>query len=102
VSPSEDPRPLLAELFDLNGWAGRANDLIAELEESGPTLAGDLAGGFVLAAAALRHLVSDPLLPDELAPDQWPAGPFRSAYAAFVATYQAGLREFFRARLASG
>lgn len=102
VSPSEDPRPLLAELFDLNGWAGRANDLIAELEESGPTLAGDLAGGFVLAAAALRHLVSDPLLPDELAPDQWPAGPLRSAYAAFVATYQASLREFFRARLASG
>jgi phenylacetic acid degradation operon negative regulatory protein len=102
ASPAGDPAPLLAELFDLVGWAGVAGDLIAELEESGPELADNLADGFVLAARSLRHLVSDPLFPVELEPEGWPAGRLREAYATFLSSYQAGLRAFFRAHLASG
>ncbi|MEM8708029.1 MAG: PaaX family transcriptional regulator C-terminal domain-containing protein [Actinomycetota bacterium] len=102
ASPAGDPAALLAELYDLAGWAGRAEDLIAELTESGPALADELADGFVLAAAALRHLVTDPLLPDELAPERWPAARLREAYATFLDGYQAGLRTFFRSVLASG
>ena len=56
--------------------------------------------GFVLAADALRHLVTDPLLPEALAPDRWPAAELRHAYAAYSARYQASLRAFFRSQLA--
>ncbi|MEM9037440.1 MAG: PaaX domain-containing protein, C- domain protein [Actinomycetota bacterium] len=95
ASPADDPAALLAELVDLGAWAGRAQDLIAELDESGPDVADRLAEGFILAAAALRHLVSDPLLPRELEPEQWPAGRLRSTYDEYVSAYQAGLRVFF-------
>lgn len=102
ASPAGDPADLLAELYDLAGWAGQATDLIVELDESGPALAEHLADGFVLAAAALRHLVSDPLLPPELEPEGWPAARLRERYSVFLSDYQAGLRAFFKAQLASG
>ena len=99
ASPSGDPGALLASLFDLTGWAGQASDLVAELDETGAALVAPdrLADGFVLAAAALRHLVTDPLLPAELEPEGWPARPLRQAYAAYLSDYQQGLRAFFRA-----
>lgn len=95
--PEGDGRALVAELFDLETWAARANRLV-------DALIGDvdsLADGFVLAADSLRHLVSDPVLPRELAPAGWPAAELRSAYAAYSARYQGSLREFFRAQLAT-
>ena len=52
--------------------------------------------GFVLAASALRHLVTDPLLPPELEPEGWPARHLRTAYGSYLGDYQAGLRAFFR------
>ena len=86
-------------MYDLVGWSGRAADLVAELGETGLELTQPerLADGFVLAAAALRHLVTDPLLPPELEPDGWPAFALRRAYADYLTDYQAGLRAFFRA-----
>lgn len=101
ASPQGDPAVLLAQLHDLAGWAERAEELVAELDESGPALAGELASGFVLAATALRHLVTDPLIPVELEPDGWPATRLRQRYASFLVSYQSGLRAFFRAQLAS-
>ncbi|MEM7274173.1 MAG: PaaX domain-containing protein, C- domain protein [Actinomycetota bacterium] len=99
--PMGDPEALLAELYDLAGWSGRAADLITQLEETGPELSKPdrLSDGFLLAAAALRHLVTDPLLPPELAPDDWPAQRLRNGYAAYLADYQSGLRAFFRAQM---
>jgi phenylacetic acid degradation operon negative regulatory protein len=96
--PTEDPASVLASLCDLVGWAGRAADLIAELEETGAarTTPDRLADGFVLAASALRHLVTDPLLPPELEPEGWPARHLRMAYGSYLAEYQAGLRAFLR------
>lgn len=100
ASPTDDSAELLAELYDLAGWAGRARDLIAELDESGLQLVAPdrLADGFVLAASALRHLVTDPVLPTELEPEGWPARELRSRYADYVDQYQAGLSAFFRAQ----
>lgn len=98
ASPTEDPASVLASLYDFAGWAGRAADLIAELEETGTerTTPDRLADGFVLAASALRHLVMDPLLPPELEPEGWPARHLRTAYDSYLGDYQAGLRAFFR------
>ena len=98
ASPVGDPADLLATLYDLTGWAGRAADLVAELEETGAELSTPdrLADGFVLAAAALRHLVTDPLLPVELEPEAWPARSLRAAYGRYLDDYQRGLRSFFR------
>lgn len=102
--PVDDPAALVAELVDLAGWAGRARDVIAELGELGPAVVEErrLADGFVLAAGALRHLVSDPLLPSPLEPEGWPAADLRQAYGAYLDEYQAGLRSFFRRQLAAG
>lgn len=93
--PDRSGSELVAELFNLDAWATTALELIGAIDRE----AQSLAEGFVLAAAALRHLVTDPVLPVELAPDGWPASELRSAYAAYSAAYQASLRSFFRAQL---
>ena len=56
---------------------------------------------FVLAASALRHLVTDPLLPPELEPEGWLARHLRTAYGSYLVDYQAGLRAFFRRHMMS-
>ena len=42
-------------------------------------------GRFVMAAAMVRHLLTDPVLPDELLPAQWPGARLRAAYNDFAA-----------------
>jgi phenylacetic acid degradation operon negative regulatory protein len=37
------------------------------------------------AAAMVRHLLTDPVLPDELLPDDWPGAALRDAYNTFAA-----------------
>ena len=57
------PAGLAARLFDLGAWATRADDLVDRLAARPPEDWTDLAPGFVLSAAVLRHLQADPLLP---------------------------------------
>ena len=45
----------------------------------------DIPGRFVTAAAIVRHLLTDPVLPDELLPDDWPGAALRTAYTDFAA-----------------
>ena len=99
------PPDLAAELFDLDGWAATARDLSARtaamirvLDTDGPT---PLAEGFELAAAALRHLVADPLLPPELCPPGWPAPALRVAYDRYDEAYRRQLSGFFRSHARS-
>lgn len=92
--PDDDPRALVAELVDLGAWARHSARLIGALHEETESLA----AGFVLAADALRHLVTDPLLPGELAPADWPAPELRAAYARYSERYRAALGAFFRSR----
>lgn len=83
-------------LWDLDGWAEDARDLIEELRDL-PTIE-TLAPGFVVSAAVLRHLAADPLLPDELLPDRWPGDELRSVYDEWDRTYRRLLATWHRSR----
>lgn len=83
-------------VFDLAGWAGLARELLAELRE--PPTIDALAPGFVLSAAALRHLASDPLLPPALLPASWPGDELRTTYDAWDRAYRRVLATWHRSR----
>jgi phenylacetic acid degradation operon negative regulatory protein len=92
VEPDDDPAALAAELWDLPGWAARGETLLA----AGPEEAGDLvaeppewaAAVFSAAAATLRHLRTDPLLPEALLAPDWPAGQLRDRYTRYLTAIQ--------------
>jgi phenylacetic acid degradation operon negative regulatory protein len=83
-----DPGPVARQLWDLDGWAARSEDLIGQLDALPPGQPSDLAPGFVLSAAVLRHLQSDPLLPDELLPRRWPGERLRHLYDDWDVRYR--------------
>ena len=99
--PDGDHRQLAAELWDLDGWAERADDLRRRMAELLPGLEGGdrslLAPGFVLSADVLRHFQADPLLPAELLPAEWPGAGLRREYDRYDRAYRAVLRAWFRA-----
>ncbi|WP_460847561.1 PaaX domain-containing protein, C- domain protein [Nocardioides ultimimeridianus] len=77
-STPDDPAALVAALWDLPGWARDGRRLLRALERTrrpAPRLAA--------AAALVRHLTTDPLLPPALLPADWPAGELRAGYAAY-------------------
>jgi len=84
AQPIGDGATLAAALWDLAGWASRAERLLAALHRTRPALAGGdrsaLPEGFVLSAAVLRHLQADPLLPAALLPAGWPGAELRSVH----------------------
>jgi phenylacetic acid degradation operon negative regulatory protein len=92
AQPHDDPAALAGELWDLAGWAARGEALLA----AGPEEPGDLvaaepewsAAVFAAAAATLRHLRTDPLLPDSLLPPAWPADRLRARYARYLTAIQ--------------
>ena len=101
VEPDEDPVALAAELWDLGGWAARARALVAALEARPTRDPDDLAPGFELSAAVLRHLQADPLLPVGLVPERWPASSLRTTYGAWDRRYRDVLRTWGRATRAT-
>lgn len=92
AQPHDDPAALAGELWDLTAWTGRGEALLA----AGPEDPGDLvtsdpewaAAVFAAAAATLRHLRTDPLLPEALLPPGWPADRFRARYVRYLAAIQ--------------
>ncbi|OBG29509.1 PaaX family transcriptional regulator C-terminal domain-containing protein [Mycobacterium sp. 852002-51057_SCH5723018] len=85
------PAELAGLLWDLPGWAQTGRVLLDELNN-----ASDEFGQFVAAATIMRHLISDPVLPDNLLPVRWPGDELRMAYAEFAAEisdrrYQSGV-----------
>ena len=79
-SVDDAPEELARRLWDLPSWAAAATDLL------GAMAAGhDVPGRFMIAAGMVRHLLTDPVLPDELLPDAWPGEALRGAYSEFVA-----------------
>jgi phenylacetic acid degradation operon negative regulatory protein len=76
----DDPIDLAAQLWDLSGWARVASELLDEMDS-----AADIPGRFVTAATMVRHLLTDPVLPEELLPDDWPGAALRQAYSNFAA-----------------
>jgi phenylacetic acid degradation operon negative regulatory protein len=98
AQPAGDPSRLAAELWDLDGWSRRAEQLEAALADSPTHGPDDLAPGFELSASVLRHLQADPLLPAELLPPGWPGTALRHAYSRWDNRYREVLRAWGRAR----
>jgi phenylacetic acid degradation operon negative regulatory protein len=88
VRPGGDPRALARRLWDLDGWGTAGRSLTAAFRA-----ARDDAGlRLAVAAAIVRHLLTDPLLPTDLLPGRWPGERLRSTYA----TYQQELVDLVR------
>jgi len=75
---SGDSPDLADRLWDLPRWAATGRELL-DATANGPTFAERFTG----AAALVRHLRTDPSLPDELLPDDWPATAMRQGYEDF-------------------
>jgi phenylacetic acid degradation operon negative regulatory protein len=94
--PDGDPKALAGELWDLPAWAARGTTLL----QAAPADPGDLvtaapewaAAVFAAAAAAISLLRTDPLLPGELLPPDWPADRLRARYATYMRAIQALIR----------
>lgn len=76
----ELPDELAGRLWDLSGWVTVGRDLLTAM-----AAATDVPGRFVVAASMVRHLLTDPVLPDALLPSDWPGAALRSAYNDFAA-----------------
>jgi phenylacetic acid degradation operon negative regulatory protein len=83
----EHPAALAGTLWDLDGWARRAEQLLGALGGDGPAIE-----QFTAAAAAVRLLRTDPALPSALLPARWPAEDLHRAYD----DYRAGLSALVR------
>ena len=76
--PDGDPARLAAELWDLRGWAKQGREVVRLLGRTR-----EPAERLAVAAHLVRHLASDPLLPVEILPEDWPAAEMRTAYASY-------------------
>ncbi len=84
VARDAEPAELVARLWDLPAWARTGRALLGEIAR-----APDVPERFVVAAAIVRHLLTDPVLPEELLPDGWPGAALRQAYNDFAAELSA-------------
>jgi len=85
-------------LWDLEAWADRAHRLLDRLERTPLEGTDDLAPGFVLSAAVVRHLADDPLLPPALLPPDWPGDDLRRTYDAWDREWRALLASWHRSQ----
>ena len=76
----DDPADLAGRLWNLPAWAQTGHRLL-----DGLAAATDVPDRFAAAAAVVRHLLTDPVLPAELLPEDWPGGALRAAYHDFAA-----------------
>ncbi len=90
---TDAPAGLMRSLFDLDVWSRDARRLVAAMTTELDGEADDFRYLFLLSVAAVRHLQLDPMLPDELNPDDWPGHELRNTYRRFD--------EFFKRRLPS-
>ncbi|MHB1986599.1 MAG: PaaX domain-containing protein, C- domain protein [Acidimicrobiales bacterium] len=89
-----DQKELARSLFTTEPWAARARALISELRKLSPHSPQNLAQGFVLSAAVLRHFQADPLLPPELLSGSWPGPQLRAAYDKWDGDYRRSLTKW--------
>ncbi|MEU2065134.1 PaaX family transcriptional regulator C-terminal domain-containing protein [Streptomyces sp. NPDC013455] len=76
--PDEPPRDLAARLWPSAGWAATARALLARARAADRP-----AERLTVYAAAVRHLLADPVLPPALLPADWPGEALRTAYAGY-------------------
>lgn len=75
----EDPVELARRLWDLPAWSKTGHRLLRRMDA-----AGAVPDRFAVAAAMVRHLLTDPVLPPGLLPADWPGNTLRAAYADFA------------------
>lgn len=78
LATHDDPHALVSLLWDLSAWAATGRELL-DATTHGATFADRFTG----AAALVRHLRTDPALPDSLLPDDWPGAAMRQGYEDF-------------------
>ncbi|MHC5904038.1 PaaX family transcriptional regulator C-terminal domain-containing protein [Streptomyces sp. S6] len=76
--PSTPPRELAATLWPLTAWKATGESLLRHTVRAATP-----AARLTAHAAVVRHLLSDPVLPPELLPPDWPGEALRAAYAAY-------------------
>lgn len=82
--PVDDPAVLADRLWGLEQWNSTARTLLDAV--TGPSSA---AHRLAVAAAVVRHLRTDPALPEQLLPAAWAATDLQAAYAAYQAELMA-------------
>jgi phenylacetic acid degradation operon negative regulatory protein len=86
-----DSAELATRLWELDTLAASAGSLLAALDAAGASIPDT----FRISAATVRFLRSDPLLPRQLLPLDWPVDDLRRRYDEVERDLQATLREFF-------
>lgn len=81
--PVEEPADLIARLWPLADWSARGHALLAAIETPDPT------ARFAAICAGLDHLTTDPVLPADLAPADWPVTRLRTVTADYLAWFAA-------------
>lgn len=83
VAEAASDASLVATLWDLEGWERLGDGLLSAYDR-----ASDPAARFVVAAAIIRHVRTDPLLPDSLVSARWPADRLRDTFGRFTEELQ--------------
>ncbi|MCC3313570.1 PaaX family transcriptional regulator C-terminal domain-containing protein [Nocardia africana] len=86
--PDEPPAELAERLFRPRAWADTARRLLSAFDT-----ADTIAARLEIAAATVRHILVDPLLPTELLPPRWPGEALRDVYAGFRTEFTAFAEE---------
>lgn len=98
--PDFDSKEVAGTLWPLQEWVAKGHTLLEAINElTGPLDSGDepaIPTAFVVSAAVLRHFQADPLLPDELLPDDWPGTRLRGAYERFDTSFKSSWSTWFR------
>ena len=81
----DEPAELAAQLWDLPGWVRIGHRLLDEMAS-----AADIPGRFPGRGGMVRHLLTDPVLPDELLPADWPGAALRQAYTTSPRNWSRG------------
>jgi phenylacetic acid degradation operon negative regulatory protein len=76
-----EPVDLVVRLWDLGAWSQEALELAGSMRRA-PVRDG-LGESFRVAAAVIRHIRDDPLLPEELLPSDWPGAELRRLYESY-------------------
>ena len=80
ASRDDDAAGLAAALWDLPGWAREGTRLLREMDH-----ASGIPARFTMAAAMVRHLLTDPVLPEPMLHARWPGERLRDSYTDFAA-----------------
>ncbi|MEU3983607.1 PaaX family transcriptional regulator C-terminal domain-containing protein [Streptomyces sp. NPDC026672] len=88
--PGSSPRELVARLWPLDAWSATARALLDHVDSARAP-----ADRLTAFAAVVRHLLTDPVLPAPLLPEDWPAPHLRATYASYQSelTRAVGRRE---------